>query len=246
MNVHLAFGGTYFLDEIDTTKLYGLYSYHYAKKDKALLSTIHNWKDFILDSGIFTYLNGLDGKNVDWNDYVDKYADFVRENKIRNYVEVDVDRLIGLEGVEILRERLENRVGWKCIPVWHMNRGYDKWLEICKNYDYICFGAFITDGLKPSKYMTIKKFLHDAKKENCKAHGLGMTSFDWLKELKFYSVDSSSWSAGHRFGTISKFENDRIKVRPKPKNMKFKDYKIVARHNLTEWSKFVEYADNNL
>ena len=246
MRVHLAFSNAYFLKEIEKKNIYGLYSYHYIKKDKQLLATINTWKGFILDSGIFTYLNGLDGSKVDWNDYVDDYADFVRENKIKNYVEVDVDTLIGLEAVERLRERLENRVGWKCIPVWHMNRGYDKWLELCKDYDYICFGAFITDGLNPSKYKAIKKFLLDAKKENCKVHGLGMTSFDWLKELKFYSVDSSSWSSGHRYGTISRFEKDRIKVYPKPKELKFKDYKIVARHNLREWIKFVEYAENNL
>ena len=246
MNVHLAFSETNFLDVVDTENCYGLYSYFYARKDKTLLNSMHRWKGFILDSGIFTYLNGLDGSKVDWNKYVDDYADFVRENKVKNYVEVDVDRLVGLAGVEKLRERLENRVGWKCIPVWHMNRGYDKWLEICRNYDYVCFGAFITDGLKPSKYNAIKKFLYDAKKENCKVHGLGMTSFQWLKELKFHSVDSSSWNSGHRFGNVHQFTYDRIKIHQKPKNLKFKDYRIVARHNLNQWTKFVEYADKNL
>jgi hypothetical protein len=246
MNVHLAFGGTNLLEFIDTRKLFGLYSYHYVKKNKALLSTIHNWKEFILDSGIFTYLNGLDSKNVDWNDYVDKYAEFVRENNIRNYVEVDVDTLIGLEGVERLRERLENRVGWKCIPVWHMNRGYDKWLEICRDYSYVCFGAFITDGLKPSKYMAIKKFLYDAKKENCKVHGLGMTSMSWLRELKFHSVDSSTWTSGNRYGEVHIFEKDIIKKYRKPRDLKFKNGQLVAKNNLIEWTKFVEYAENNL
>ena len=75
----------------------------------------------------------------------------------------DIESVIGLEETEKLRKRLEKRVGWKSIPVWHMNRGYDKWIEICKEYDYVCFGAFLTDGLKESKFYMIEQFLNDAK-----------------------------------------------------------------------------------
>lgn len=246
MKLHLAFSDHNFLDVVDMENCYGLYSYHYVKKNEKLKSSMHKWKGFILDSGIFTYLNGLDGSKVDWNKYVDDYADFVRENKVKNYVEVDVDRLIGLEGVEKLRERLEKRVGWKCMPVWHLNRGYDKWLELCKNYEYICFGAFITDGLKQNKYIYIKKFLEYAKKENCKVHGLGMTSYKWMKELAFYSVDSSSWSSGQRYGFVHKFTQHGIKRYKKPTHLRFKDYRVVARHNISEWIKFSKYVENNL
>ena len=44
------------------------------------------------------------------------YADFVRENKIKNYVEMDIESVIGLEETEKLRARLEKRVGWKAFP----------------------------------------------------------------------------------------------------------------------------------
>ena len=54
------------------------------------------YRDFILDSGIFSYLNGKDTANVDWEKYVDGYAKFVLEKRIKNYVEVDVDKIVGM------------------------------------------------------------------------------------------------------------------------------------------------------
>ena len=223
-----------------------LHSYEYLKKDPAELKEIHRYKDFILDSGIFSFLNGKDTKNVNWEKYMQDYADFVRENKIKNYVEMDIESLIGLEETEKLRERLEKRVGWKSIPVWHMNRGYDKWIEICKEYDYVCFGAFLTDGLKQSKYPMIKKFLDDAKKHNCKVHGLGFTNFKWLPKLKFYSVDSSTWSMGNRFGCIKKFEDGKVKRLKRPIGTRIADGEKLAYHNFIEWIKFQKWAEKNI
>lgn len=207
---------------------------------------IAKYKDFILDSGIFSFLNGKDTSKVDWEKYTIDYADFVKMHSIKNYVEIDIDKMVGLDNVEKLRQILNKRVGWKCLPVWHMNRGYDKWLEICRDYDYICFGAFLTDGLKENKYNCILKFLADAKKENCKVHGLGFTNFKWLKVLKFYSVDSSSWTVGNRFGSLSKFTGDKIINIHRPKDTRLVHKSSLANHNFQEWIKYVEYADKYL
>jgi hypothetical protein len=204
----------------------------------------HNFKGFILDSGVFSYLNGKDTKNVDWDKYVHEYSNFVLSHKIKNYIEIDIDKILGLEEVERLRKKLEKKVGYKSMPVWHLNRGYDKWLEICKNYDYICFGAFLTDGLSSNKYMTIKKFIADAKKNNCKVHGLGFTNFKYLKHLQFYSVDSTSWVAGNRYGHICKFNGNKIINIKKPIGKKIKKTNTLAWHNFKEWVKFSNYMEN--
>jgi hypothetical protein len=226
---------------------YRLCSYHYLnKKGNAEISLIHKFKDFILDSGIFTYLNGKESEGIDWEKYMVDYAKFVRENKIKNYVEIDIDSIVGLDIVEKLRTRLHKNVGWKSMPVWHMNRGYDKWLEICHDYEYICFGAFLTDGLSREKYKGIPKFLMDARAKNCKVHGLGFTSFQHLKKLKFYSVDSSSWTIGVRFGSISKYEGDKIKNITSGKDKRIIDNFKLSTHNFYEWIKYSNYAENNL
>lgn len=204
------------------------------------------YKDFILDSGLFSYLNGADASAVDWEEYVDKYADFVRENCIKNYVEVDADRLIGLREVERLRERLIKRVGWKPMPVWHINRGYDEWLRECRDFSYVCFGAFLTDGLPEKKYPMIRKFLEDAEKNNCKVHGLGFTSMKYLNKLKFYSVDSSSWTTGNRFGTVYCFDGKKLVSNTRPTGKRIANQKKLGEHNFMEWVKFSQYADLNL
>ncbi len=247
MKVYLA-GECYNIwEEKNFFDFYRLDSYLSIKKKK---ENTKRYKDFILDSGIFSFLNGKSTKGVDWEKYMTEYADFVRENKIKNYVEIDVDQMIGLKEVEKLRLKLNKRVGWKCMPVWHINRGYDKWLEICRDYEYICFGAFLTDGLARSKFEKIKKFLNDSEKEKCKVHGLGFTNFTWLPHLPFYSVDSSSWTVGNRFGSISKFLTDekgtRIKNISRPQGSKIKDHRKLANHNFDEWLKFQKYADINL
>ena len=246
MRVFLAGSGQKPWENINFFNFYRLSSYEYLKKDSKEIKLLKNFKDFILDSGIFSFLNGKDTKNVDWEKYMNDYADFVRENKIKNYVEMDIESLIGLEETEKLRARLEKRVGWKCIPVWHMNRGYDKWLEICKDYDYVCFGAFLTDGLKESKFHMIEQFLKDAKKYNCKVHGLGFTNFKWLPKLHFYSVDSSSWTVGNRFGSIEKFEDNKIKHIKRPVGTSIKEHDKLAWHNFKEWVKYQKWADKNI
>ena len=172
MKVYLAGQGGFPWKNQNYYNFYRLDSYFDIKSKS---SYHYKFKDYILDSGVFTYLTSKKDKKVDWDKYVYEYANYVKKEGIINYVEVDVDVKIGLKEVERLRQNLEKSVGYNGIPVWHLNRGYDKWLEICKDYDYICFGAFLTDGLKESKFNFVKKFLFDAKKNNSKVHGLGMT-----------------------------------------------------------------------
>lgn len=232
-------------EKFNFSSFYRLDSYLTLSKQANFMSP-HAFDDFILDSGVFSYLNGKDGSKVDWDKYVVDYAAFVKKHKIKNYVEVDIDRMVGLEVVEKLRAKLESLVGWQSMPVWHMNRSYDKWLEICRSHSYICFGAFLTDNLPESKYPYVRQFIADAKKENCRVHGLGFTSMKWLRVLPFYSVDSSSWTAGSRFGHVVHFDGKNINPINRPANTKVRDQKQLAYHNFFEWVKFVRYADKNL
>lgn len=203
------------------------------------------FKDYILDSGVFSYLNGKDAYSVDWEEYTVNYAKFVKDKGIRNYVEIDIDRFFGLDTVEKLRCLLEKKVGWPCMPVWHINRGYDKWLEIVTDYDYVCFGAFLTDGLPESRYPYVMNFLRDAKKASCKVHALGFCNFNWLPKLKFYSCDSSSWATA-RFGLVAFFNGRRIVTYRGGKNRCIRSPKEVSFFSFKEWVKFSEYAETNL
>lgn len=245
MKVFLVAGTGYFTKGI--YDFFCLKSYHYMSDAQG--AEAHLYKDFILDSGIFTMLSSSDEKkvaNIDWDEYAFKYANFVKRHKIRNYVEIDVDKFIGLAEVERIRRALDKQVGWKCMPVWHYGRGWDKWLEVCRDYDYVCFGAFLTDGLPKNKYKFIPKFLEEAKKRGCRIHGLGYTAMEGLKKYKFYSVDSSTWTVGNRFGSMFQFKNGQILVHKRPPTTRIGDQKKLAISNFQEWKKFSEYADRNL
>lgn len=222
---------------------YRLDSFYYCKNDRA--DTIPKYKNFILDSGVFTFLNQKKPQ-IDWYQYADKYADFIKHNQIKYYVEIDVDSFIGLEEVEQLRTYLEKKVGWKSMPVWHIGRGWDNWAKLCRNYDYICFGAFITDGLSKKQYKNLPVFLNEAAKFDCRVHGLGFTNMNGLKKYPFYSVDSSTWTMGNRVGTIYYFKNNQIKYIKKPAGARIHNLAGIERHNLNEWIKFSEYAEHHL
>lgn len=61
---------------------------------------IPNCKDFILDSGAFTFMQNSK-KSVNWDEYVEKYAEFVKKHKVKKYFELDIDSIVGLKEVEM-------------------------------------------------------------------------------------------------------------------------------------------------
>lgn len=223
------------IKEID----YLLESFYYIQEWQ--LNIIHNCKLFLLDSGAFTFMSNSK-KNVDWESYVDRYIDFINKNNIEYFFELDIDSIVGYEKVLKLRKKLENGTNKKCIPVWHKSRGIEEWKKITKEYDYVAIGGIVTKEIKPQEYKFFIPLLNIAKKNNCKVHGLGFTSISELPKYEFYSVDSTSWKSGGRFGQLHEFKNGKI-VSHKPKDKRADDYKKIDAHNLKQWIKFQQYAD---
>lgn len=87
-------------------------------------------KDFLIDSGAFTFMNQKGKKLVNLDEYVDEYIAFLKEYKIKRYFELDVDSIKGIEWVEKTRKRIEQETGVKSIPVWHKSRGIE-YLKKC-------------------------------------------------------------------------------------------------------------------
>lgn len=199
---------------------------------------------FLLDSGAFTFMNNFKGK-VNWKEYIDRYADFIIKNDIKYFFELDIDVIVGYDKVKEYTKYLENKTAKKCIPVWHKSRGLEEWNRLTKEYDYVAIGGIVIKEIKPKEYKYFIPLLEIAKKNNCRVHGLGFTSMKWLKKIKFYSVDSTSWTSGCRFGIMYKFENNKLIQIKKPINTRIKKAKeeYVIENNLKEWIKFQEYAN---
>lgn len=198
-------------------------------------------KIFFLDSGAFTFMNS--GKNADWQDYCNKYANFINKYNIQHYFELDLDTIIGCDNTRRLTEYLENKTQKQCIPVFHACRGLDRWREMCRDYQYVAIGASgVTEECRwVNNTEVLKKMVYIAHSYGSKVHGLGYTRLSNINDtvVPFDSVDSSSCMSGGRFATVYKFTGKSL-ISTSIKG-KSKGYKELNRHNIREWIKMQYY-----
>lgn len=210
------------------------------------IDMIPQMKMFLLDSGAFTFMSGT-GK-ADFDEYLEKYIDFINKHDIRYFFELDVDSVVGYEKVKEYRARLEAGTGKKCIPVWHKSRGKDEFLRMCDQYDYVAIGGIVTKEITREQYPFFTWFINEAHKRGCKIHGLGFTDTNLLKKYKFDSVDSTAWLSGSRFGHVYFFDKSSgvMKSKTPPKGKKTVHYKLIDQQNINEWLKYQRFAETNL
>lgn len=223
-----------------------LESFFYAKNNPNILRLIHSPENLLLDSGAYTFLVGKKNTEVDWERYVDEYAAFINKYNVKLFFELDIDNIVGLRNVEKLRDRLEKKTGKKSIPVWHINRGKEYFIKMCKEYPYVGLGGIAIREIPLLRFeQAFPWFINTAHTNNAKIHGLGYTCINNLKKYHFDSVDSTAWLYGNRGGYIYKFnpltgimeqhKKDNVRVKPRE----------CAVHNFIEWIKLCRYADKH-
>ena len=224
-----------------------LESFFYINED--VIKYLHHFGDFLLDSGAFTFMQGKGGK-PNFDEYTERYAEFINENRVEKYFELDIDSVVGYDQVKLLRSKLERLTGRQSIPVWHKSRGKDEFIGLCRDYPYVAIGGLV-DGAKKGEYARslwrfFPWFIRTAHENGAKIHALGFTSLEGIQEYHFDSVDSTAWTTGNRFGYLHYFDGKTIRKIDKPSGYKLKDSKAVALHNYTEWLKFQKYAETHL
>lgn len=210
---------------------------------------IPKFRNFMLDSGAFTFLSSGKDHKIDWYEYADKYAAYVSRNQIGLYFELDIDKIVGLKIVEELRRRIERTVGWPSIQVWHPTRDKEYYLNMVKTCPYVAFGGFLTDRIHNQHLQRyVPWFIATAHRHGCKIHGLGYTVTTNFKNFRFDSVDSTSWMAARRYGKGYKFfkegymrlysshESGQVRIR------RLIDEKAQELTNLREWLKMSDYC----
>ena len=248
MHLYLAESGgiwkAYF-DKDAFKNAYILQSFYYANEftEKNVLPVV---KDFLLDSGAYTFMQNQKTTNIDWDKYIEKYADFINRNKIKKYFELDIDSVVGYKKVKEYRKRLEDLTDKKCIPVWHKSRGKEEFLKMCEEYPYVAIGGIVTKEITREQYPFFTWFINEAHKRKAKIHGLGFTNLEGLKKYHFDSVDSTSWTIGNRFGAIYQFNGETMIKHSKKEGQRLAQSRTAAIHNFTEWVKFQKYAEAKL
>lgn len=253
MRVHLAgirtaIGFNCF-DFIDATQIYALESF--VNIDKTVEEYIPKFKGFLLDSGAFTFF-GKKSCKWSWEEYVDRYSDFIKRNNVQYFFELDIDVIVGYDNVLRLRNRLEKNVGRQSIPVWHKNRGKDEYIKMCEEYPYVAIGGLVGSGKSSASEYSKKVtrffpwFIDVARKNNAKIHALGYTSQAGLLNYHFDSVDSTSWISGNKFGSVMKFNGEKIVVYSKKEGQRMVSAKKIAQNNFAEWVKLQKWAETHL
>lgn len=214
-----------------------LESFHYITPEAE--KKIPHIKKFLLDSGAFTFFSG--GHNVVWEEYVDRYADFINRFQIERFFELDIDSLIGFDAMIKLRRRLERVTGKQPIPVWHISRGIEQFKRDAEEYPYVALGGIAGKSWSAKQQEKYPWFIREAHKRGAKIHALGYTSLTGIQKNHFDSVDSTAWTTGNRFGYIYKFDGKTMQKINVPRGMKLRTQE-VAQHNFDEWAKFSKYA----
>ena len=228
-------------------KPYILESFFYADADTERL--MPHFGDFLLDSGAFTFMQSAKN-HVNWDEYIERYADFINRNHVDKFFELDIDSVVGYERVKQIRKRLERLTGRQSIPVWHVSRGKDEFIRHAQEYPYIALGGLVDGAAKGEYARSLWKyfpwFIQTAHKNGAKIHALGFTSLEGIRRYHFDSVDSTAWTTGNRFGYLYFFDGKTMIKKDAPKGHRIADSRAAALHNYTEWIKFQKYADKFL
>ena len=173
-------------------------------------TTLEHCDEMLIDSGAHSFQKG---KKVPWEEYTDKYAQFIKEHdcdKILGYFEMDVDNQIGYDRVLQLRKKLL-AVTDKIIPVWHKNRGIDEFKKMCHETkgNIVAVTGFRNEDIIDKQYGAFVKYAWSCGK---KIHCLGMTRTKVLDKIPFDYVDSSSWKQKAVYGGMLQWDSKRRKL----------------------------------
>jgi len=165
------------------------------------------YKHYILDSGLFTLMFGsLKGKKDEA--YLDKWyeclTDYViHENYLGTMVEVDCQKVLGVEKAWEYRIKMQDKVPNRIINVFHFedgSKGLDRLIE---------FSDYIALSVPELRFLNKKEYLYNLanyiknKKPEIDIHLLGFTEKTNLDKFKFCtSSDSTSWLAPVKYGKI--------------------------------------------
>ena len=131
---------------------------------------------------------------------VDDYAEWVHRWKSVLGVFCNLDVIDDPAATDVNQRALES-LGLRPLPVWHIRSDQRYFRELCEEYRYIAIGGMVGtrwERLMPKLVWAIRH----ARSTDTVLHALGLTSLEPLRQLPFFSADSSAWCSGFKFGTL--------------------------------------------
>ncbi|MCP4953979.1 MAG: hypothetical protein GY922_19240 [Proteobacteria bacterium] len=157
-------------------------------------------RKIFLDSGAYSALTQK--KTID----VGRYADWLLQYGHLFEVHANLDVIGNADGTWENQQYLESR-GLSPIPVFHTGEPWHVLDKLLERYDYIALGGMVgwnKDRLLPWAVRCFKNAR--ATGRHIRFHGFGLTTWQIVVSLPWYTVDSTSWNAVVRFARAPMFD----------------------------------------
>ncbi len=197
-----------------------LMSYHYLQGTTLKTKLSGTDVKLLIDSGAYTYQVDPTFREKEpefWESLIKRYLHWAEKN--RDYIfaiaNLDIENIVGGELVKKWNEQYFEpfmlRTGIPVCFIWHEETTLLSWEQYCQRYPYV--GTSLVMDSKD--FMKINEMLKVAEKYKTLVHGMGTTRTSILPKLPFYTVDSTSWKAGFRYGQIAIWNGTKVQLKGK-------------------------------
>lgn len=101
---------------------------------------------------------------------------------------------------------LEDEFGLAPLPVFHGGEPWSALEALLERHRYVCLGGMVASNDDVLWRWLTRCFLM-ARDAGAVYHGFGQTRRDVIASFPWYSVDSSSWGSGHRYGHFALWDD---------------------------------------
>jgi hypothetical protein len=188
-----------------------LVSYHYHRDtDLAqLVDDLGGDVDLFADSG--AYSAATTGATIKLTDY----AAWLKQWAPLWSVQSNLDVIGDHQGTAANLARLQD-AGCDPLPVFHTGEPWRVLERLCAEHPYVALGGLALHAVGGAKQNVLMKWLVKAfliaREHGTVFHGFGLTSPNLIRTLPFYSVDSSSYTMGQRFGLVYLWDARNLKM----------------------------------
>lgn len=230
-----------------------LVSYHYLRKRKRafmeeILQPMYERDGlFMTDSGGFSFISGKieDSYYTEefWIPYLEEYVEWVQENSKYIFVaaNMDLDRFVGRDVVDKWNEKYFRPLEKYVQVIYLAHRDWDniysdptglrRFKQYCDRYDYV--------GINQTMKDYSSKIIGIANATKTRVHGFAWTSIPMIMSQPLFSVDSSSWLSGQRYGTTYVHDGKNFRAYDGKSKWRRKGKRLFCEANNVDFEKFI-------
>lgn len=163
-----------------------------------------------LDSGAFSAFSI--GVDIDTKEYIDFCKEHRGKFETIAYLDAIGDHKKSMWNYQAMAD-----AGIDGVPTFHTGEPFEFLYSLFEQWDYIAIGGLVpflgahtAQAYKNSVLRLMTKVHGDAIRAGKNLHGFGVTTWSLIKSFPWYSVDSSTWMSGRKFGRAMTFDGAKL------------------------------------